>query len=149
MSRFKTYTYNQLLPSGASLILDMEQGILTLLTGTTITEQQLVSPSEMYIIAALLDNYPDYCPHEVMLSAMTGRKLDQCRQRVLWGLNEGTIDVVMRPVRNLLSRCRMKLAPFDITIRSMLNTGYILVSATRLLDSPARTLNPHEEEVYQ
>src|SRR5450631_4434954 len=133
-------------PPGASLILAMEQGIVTLLTENTITEQQILSPSEMYIVAALLDNYPDYCPHEVMLSAMTGKSLERCRERVLWGLNEGAIDIVMHPVRNLLARCRMKLTPFDLQVKSMLNTGYIVVSSTRLLSSLTRT--GQKETIY-
>src|SRR5438552_14665614 len=131
MDRFKVYTHEKLFSEGAILILDMELGILTLLTDTTVTEQQILTPSEMYIVEALLDSYPDYCPHEVMLSAMTGKSLEKCRERVLWGLNNGAIDLVMHPVRNLLARCRMKLNPFDIHVKSMLNTGYIIVSSKR------------------
>ena len=127
MSRFKRFTLPKLLPTASILLLDTEQGVLSLLTEGTITEQQLVSPSEMYVIEALLSNHPDYCPYEAVLSAMTGKSLEQCRERVLWGLDEGAIDVVMRPVRNLLGRCRMKLRPFGIQVRSMIHTGYVLV----------------------
>jgi len=33
----------------------------------------------------------------------------------------------MRPVRNLLGRARLKLRPFGIDIRSMIQKGYMLI----------------------
>ncbi len=129
MSRFVRFDLKALLPEQSTLILDREQGVLSLLGGGAekeISEQQLLTPSEMPVIQALLSNYPDYCPYEVVLSAMTGKSLEKCRERVLWGLQEGEVDVVMRPVRNLLGRARLKLRPFGIDIRSMLQTGYML-----------------------
>jgi hypothetical protein len=60
-------------------------------------------------------------------SAMTGQSIERCQEKVLWGLEEGAVDVVMRPVRNLLSRCRMKLHPFGIEIKSLTTVGYVLI----------------------
>ncbi len=130
MSRFKRFELGTMLPERSALILDTEQGVLSLLRGDgeqMISEQQLLSPSEMAVIEALLTQYPDYCPYEAMLSAMTGKSLEKCRERVVWGLEEGEVDAVMRPVRNLLGRARMKLRPFGIDIRSMIQTGYMLI----------------------
>jgi hypothetical protein len=62
---------------------------------------------------------------------MTGKSIDQCREKVLWGIEEGTVDVVMRPVRNLLGRCRMKLRPFGIEVKSIVHMGYLLVPLKR------------------
>ena len=62
---------------------------------------------------------------------MTGKSIEQCREKVLWGLEEGAVDVVMRPVRNLLGRCRMKLRPFGIEIKSIVHMGYLLVPLKR------------------
>ncbi len=127
--RFKRFDLQKLLPEHSVLILDREQSVLTLLSSDAmIREQQLLSVSEMAVIEPLLANYPDYCPYEVVLSAMTGKSLDKCRERVLWGLEEGEVNAVMRPVRNLLGRCRLKMRPFGIEIRSMIHTGYLLVS---------------------
>jgi hypothetical protein len=120
-----------LFPGGGALHLDLELGVLTLLKDNALQEQQLVSPSEMYIIEALLKNYPEYCPYEVVLSAMTGKSIEQCREKVLWGLEKGTVDVVMRPVRNLLGRCRMKLKPFGLEVKSMINMGYLIIPLKR------------------
>jgi hypothetical protein len=115
-----------LLP-GKRLILNHDQGILSLLVGEEITEQQILTPNEMYVIEELFKTYPEYCPSEVLISAMTGQSIEQCQEKVLWGLEEGAADVVMRPIRNLLSRCRMKLHPFGIQIKSLTTVGYVLI----------------------
>ena len=129
--QIKEFPLNPLLPKKKRLILNYDQGILSLVAEEEILEQQLLSPSEMYVIEALLKNYPEYCPYEVVLSAMTGKSIEQCREKVLWGLEEGAVDVVMRPVRNLLGRCRMKLRPFGIEIKSIVHMGYLLVPLKR------------------
>jgi len=113
---------------------------LTLLGSETIREQQLLSVSEMAVIEPLLSNYPDYCPYEVVLCAMTGRSLEKCRERVLWELEEGEVNAVMRPVRNLLGRCRLKMRPFGIEIRSMIHIGYLLVPLRRKVQDRVRVV---------
>jgi len=128
---FKAFQLQPLLAENQRLILNSDQSILSLIMGEEILEQQLLSPGEMYVIEALLKNYPDYCPYEIVLSAMTGKSIDQCREKVLWGIEEGTVDVVMRPVRNLLGRCRMKLRPFGIEVKSIVHMGYLLVPLKR------------------
>lgn len=129
--QIRTFSLCPLMPENSRLILNYDLGILSELAGEEILGQQLLSPSEMYVIEALLKNYPEYCPYEVVLSAMTGKGIEQCREKVLWGLEEGAVDVVMRPVRNLLGRCRMKLRPFGIEIKSMVHMGYLLVPLKR------------------
>jgi hypothetical protein len=129
--QIKDFPLNPLLQENSRLTLNYDQGILSLTIGEKIIEQQLLSPSEMYVVEALLKNYPEYCPYEVVLSAMTGKSIEQCREKVIWGLDEGAVDVVMRPVRNLLGRCRLKLRPFGIEIKSIVHMGYLLVPLKR------------------
>ena len=74
--QFKCFQLHPLLPETNQLILNYDQGILSLVTGEEILEQQLLSPSEMYVIDALLKNYPEYCPYEIVLSSMTGKSVD-------------------------------------------------------------------------
>lgn len=124
--QFRAYELGSLLP-GNRLILNHDQGILSLLTGEEILEQQILTPNEMYVIEELFKTYPEYCPSEVLISAMTGQSIERCQEKVLWGLEEGAADVVMRPIRNLLSRCRMKLHPFGIEIKSLTTVGYVLI----------------------
>lgn len=136
--QFKYFQLPPLLPEANHLILNYDQGILSLTRSAEILEQQLLSPSEMYVIDALLKSYPEYCPYEAVLSAMTGKSIEACREKVLWGLEEGTVDVVMRPVRNLLGRCRMKLRPFGIEIKSLVHMGYVLVPLKRKTGTPVK-----------
>lgn len=126
--RFKVYGELDALVHGL-LTLDSENGILTLQQDNHIVEQQLLSPSEMYVVMALFDNYPDYCPYAAILSSATGKSLARCRDLIEQAEENGSVDPVMRPVRNLLGRVRLKLLPFDIKIRSMVHTGYVLISA--------------------
>jgi hypothetical protein len=123
--RFTVYTF-EILPDRV-LILDNDTGVLTGLHECEIVEQQLLSPSEFTVVQALFKEHPYYCPYEVVLSAMTGKSVEKCRERVYWGMENNALDVVMRPVRNLLGRCRMKLKPFGLQVRSMVHEGYMLV----------------------
>lgn len=127
--RFTFYALDRILPEGDALILNNEQGVLTHLHECVIIEQQLLSPSEMYVVMVLLDNHPDYAPYEVVLSEITGKSVEKCRARIEAAEEEGAVDSVMRPVRNLLARVRLKLRPFGIQVRSMVHEGYILISA--------------------
>jgi|SRR5450755_2200908 len=129
--RFTTYALSSILPDGDVLTLDSDQGILSQLHECNIIEQQLLSPSEMYVVEALLKNHPNYSPYEMVLSAMTGKSVEKCRERVNWGLDNTAVDVVMRPVRNLLGRVRMKLNPFGVQVKSIVNMGYMLVHTGR------------------
>ncbi len=128
--RFRHYSLRSLTGTHL-LVINADQAVLSALAEGEIVEQQVLTSSEMYVIEELFKTYPEYCPNEVLLSAMTGKSIDQCQEKVLWGLEEGTADVVMRPVRNLLARCRMKLRPFGIEIKSLVNLGDVLVPLKR------------------
>ena len=56
--QIKDFPLNPLLPEKDRLILNYDQGILSLVGEEEILEQQLLSPSEMYVIEVLLKNYP-------------------------------------------------------------------------------------------
>jgi hypothetical protein len=134
--RFRRFCLHQLM-GDHQLVLNAEQSILSELAAGELIEQQMLTPSEMYVIEELFKTYPEYCPNEVLLWAMTGRSIEKCQQKVLWGQEEGAIDVVMRPVRNLLGRCRMKLRPFGIQIKSLTNVGYVLIPVKRRVRTQA------------
>jgi hypothetical protein len=89
-----------------------------------------------------LDSYPYYCPYEVLFASfyngdVTEMIVARCRQRLQNSLEIGTWDQEMRPVRNVLSRTRLKLRTFGVNITSILETGCIL----RLMpaEMPARS----------
>lgn len=128
--RFMTYSLSGLLPEGQTLVADAQLRILSLLGESQMIEQQHLTDNEYFLVMELLASYPYHCPLEQLLSTTSGRSLSRCREQVMRALEEGSIDFLMRPTRNLLSRCRVKLHPFGIDIRSIIGTGYQLLPDT-------------------
>jgi hypothetical protein len=128
--QYKRYQFPTIL-NGDVFILNTRKGILTQLAGDEIKEQQILSEGEMYMLLELFENYPDYCPLEVLLSAQSNEELERCREQVVLALDTGTIDALMRQTRNTLSRCRIKLRPFGMEITALLETGYTLTRLKR------------------
>ena len=129
-----------LLPAGHTLVLNRKLGTLSYLSKGTdrprLVMQQQFTSSELSLLLPLLELYPDYCPYEVMFASfyngtITEETVELCRQRLYDALDIGTWDQQLRPLRNVLSRTRMKLRPFGIDISSILETGYILMINAR------------------
>ena len=102
-----------------------------------VMEQQFTT-SEICVLMPLLEAYPYYCPYEVLLASFSNGRVTEvtvarCRQRLQEAQEEGVWDQEMRPVRNILSRTRLKTRTFGIEISSILETGYILLCSPRLL----------------
>jgi hypothetical protein len=133
--RFVTYSLGDMLPEGDKIILDRELRILTQVRvpDGIIIEQQRFTDNEYYLLIEILSSFPYYCPLEKMLSAHYGRSLERCRQDFIRARQDGSIDALMRPVRNVLSKVRLKIHPFALEISSILDTGYILMQ-----DNPLR-----------
>jgi hypothetical protein len=94
-------------------------------------EQQFTA-SEICVLLPLLEAYPYYCPYEVLVSSFTNGRVTEAtiarsRQRLQEAQEAGVWDIEMRPVRNVLSRTRLKTRAFGIEISSILETGYILM----------------------
>jgi hypothetical protein len=114
--------------------LDMSSGILAHLTceegKPCLLAVQVFTPSELTMLRPLLEQYPNYCPYEVLLASFSGSTSDaaiaRARQQFYQALEKGTVETLMRPVRNVLSRTRLKLHAFGIDIVSMLETGCML-----------------------
>jgi hypothetical protein len=124
-SRFIPYTLNLL---DGTFVFDCELQTVTLLEQElAITEQQRFTEQEFLILKLIFDQYPEYCPLADLLASQSSRPFEQCYAEVQRALNEGYIDTVIRPVRNLLSRARIKLHPFGLDVRSIQETGYMLV----------------------
>jgi hypothetical protein len=129
-----------LLPAGHTLVLNRALGTLSYLSRgidrPRLVMQQQFTSSELSLLLPLLELYPDYCPYEVMFASfyngtITDETVELCRQRLYEALEKGTWDQQLRPLRNVLSRTRMKLRPFGIDISSILETGYILMITPR------------------
>lgn len=129
------FSFAGALPEKHTLVLNLALGTLSELAicdnGPRLLTQQQFTTSELSLLVPLLESYPYFCPYELMFARfyngeVTEEILEQCRRRLQAALAGDNWDVVMRPIRNVLSRIRFKLRPFDIDISSLLETGYLL-----------------------
>jgi hypothetical protein len=137
-SQIKEYPFDKrgmlgmVLPDEQWIVLNASnrRGILTLMgngeSRCRIIAQEMITDQELFLVVELFDQFPEFCPYAELMSALTGREIEACRQEVIYALEHGTIDAVMRPVRNVLSRCRVRLHPLGIEIKSVVETGYVL-----------------------
>jgi hypothetical protein len=124
----------QVLPHGIVLAMHRELGIAAILTCDEQNPQmkaaQFFPPTELATLMPLLVSYPDYCPNEHLLASFSGgttkEDIEQARIRLLRAKERGEWDMMMRPMRNALSRVRMKLNTLGIDVRSIFETGYLL-----------------------
>ena len=134
------FSLQGLLPVGHTLALNTILGTLSHLACENdrpcmLMEQQFTT-SEICVLLPLLEAYPYYCPYEVLLASFnSGRATEttiaRSRKRLQEAQEAGVWDQEMRPVRNVLSRTRLKTRAFGIEISSILETGYILMQMPR------------------
>ena len=129
------------LPEGQTLVLNTALGTLSLLSnGDTLPRlliQQQFTASELSLLMPLLEQFPHYCPYEVMFASfyngvITEDTIEHCRIQLQEALEAGCWDHQLRPVRIVLSRIRFKLRGFGLDIISILETGYILMITSRM-----------------
>ena len=85
----------------------------------------------MYVLMPILEANPYYCGYETLLASYSHGKVTEttvarCRELLEEAQEEGIWDQEMRPVRNVLSRARLKMHSFSIDIISVHETGYML-----------------------
>ena len=131
------------LPEGQILVLNTELATLSLLSRgeaegalPRLLIQQQFTASELSLLTPLLEQFPHYCPYEVMFASfyngvITEHTIERCRIQLQEAQDAGVWDQQMRPVRNVLSRIRFKLRGFGLDIVSILETGYILMLTGR------------------
>lgn len=133
------YTMPELLPNGHTLAMNVLLGTLSLIANDSnlpyprmVAEQQFTM-SELSLLLPLLNSHPHYCPYEVLLASFNHRSItettiERSRKRLQEAQDEGVWDQEMRPVRNVLSRTRIKMRSFGVEIASILETGYVLMT---------------------
>ena len=133
------YTLEELLPAGHTLAMNVLLGTLSLIANDAalpyprmVAEQQFTL-SELSLLLPLLNSHPHYCPYEVLLASFNHRiitesTIERSRKRLHEAQLEGVWDQEMRPVRNVLSRTRLKMRCFKVEIASILETGYVLMT---------------------
>ena len=129
-----------MLPAGDTLVLNTALSTLSYLSRgidcPRLEKQQRFTSSELSLLRPLLELFPHYCPYEVMFASFYNGTINEvtvehCRQLLYEALEDGAWDQQLRPIRNVLSRTRLKLRPFGIDISSILETGYILMVPPR------------------
>lgn len=134
------FTLEGLLPASHILALNVPLGTLSLLVsspeGPRLLDEEQFTDSEICVLRPLMESYPHFCPYELLLAHFTNKNVteaivERCHQRLQRAQEMGTWDQEMRPVRNVLSRTRLKLHTFEVDILSILETGYILMYRSR------------------
>jgi DNA-binding winged helix-turn-helix (wHTH) protein len=133
--QFRYFRLPGVLPEGHVLVLNthpysLSTFVLTQLSAEVhgLVAQEVVTELEMYVLVALLESYPHYCPYGVLRAAITDEVLSAARSSVQEAVEHRTLDRSMKPIRNILSRCRAKLHTFGIDIRSIHAEGYLLTA---------------------
>src|SRR5258707_5577196 len=133
--QFRYFRLPGILPEVHVLVLNthpysLSTFVLTQLSGEVhgLVAQEVLTELEMYVLIALLDSYPQYCPYEVLRAAITDEVISHARVTVHQAVEHRTLNRSMKPIRNILSRCRAKLQAFGIEIRSIHAEGYILTA---------------------
>lgn len=136
---FSTYDLKQARP-GHLLVVNThrfgQQAIVTMQQAGaehTIVAQGMFSGSELSLLLPLAESLPDYCPYEVLYASFfygntSEDAIDKARDTILDVMDEGgpAWDHLVRPLRNVMTRLRMKLRPFRLDVVSFLSTGYLL-----------------------
>src|SRR5260370_10453373 len=132
------FSLDDLWPDGHTMALNLCIGTLSLMANGSensypflLAEQQFTA-SEVWVLIPLLKHHPHYCPYEVLLASFNNGNINEAtiersRNRLYEAQLEGIWDQEMRPVRNVLSRARLKMRAFQIEISSILETGYVLM----------------------
>jgi hypothetical protein len=128
----------QVLPEGVMFAVHRELGFAATLTynghSPQMTAAQFFTPVEMATLLPLLFSHPAYCPNEYLLASFSGgtteADIERARIRLLREKERGNWDMMMRPMRNALSRVRHKLNTLQIDVRSIFETGYVLLPYT-------------------
>ena len=133
--RFRTYELSDLLPE-CQMTCDPRSRTVMLTRidqeqKNVILEVQKFTNVEYPLLIALLDEHPDYCPYAELLGIFNRESQEISQERILEAQGEGAVDGVMRPLRNVMSRVRLKFVLFGADISAVMDTGYALVPIHR------------------
>lgn len=129
LATFREFVLPGLLPEGLRLVVNLERRIATIVAGEALIAQEVLSALELEIALQLLTSYPAYCPNEQLLAAYLAIDVDEARRRILATVDSQgeAFEVLMHQARNVVWRCRAKLAQLGIAIEALHKTGYHLV----------------------
>jgi L-rhamnose mutarotase len=121
-------TYSLFYPDGIVLMEEVDKFVWMLVD----TENRkplgvaVFTEMESFLIKELIANYTSHCPYENLYGVFYNKELDVARKELNMAINDHQWDGIMRPIRNVLSRARIKARYLRFEIRSILEVGYVL-----------------------
>ncbi len=130
-------TLEGLVPANHEFVLNLALHTATLSSVTdgkpTLVEQKRFSPNGMLVLVPLLQAYPKYCHHEVLIASLFSLPLDEAYQQMRV-MPSPTIRALRRAISSLPARLRA----FGWRVRSIRGAGY-LIEALPAEQAPAAT----------
>lgn len=134
------FSLHDVLPAAYTVALNTTLGTLSCMACRNeqpqLIKQQQFTRSELSLLLPLLQSFPYYCPYEELFASFYNSNLSPftislARQQLQRALERGTWEQEMRPLRNVLSRTRLKLQQLGLNITSILETGCMLMAVPR------------------
>jgi hypothetical protein len=129
--RFHSYTLEVLPPESRLWIDRQHQAVLVLDGDCRIAGLEILTGSEWLIMLALLADIPPFCTYEKLYAAFYGMPYEQALEELREAWNSPAWEIMMRSVRNIISRLRIKIRTLGIEISNMSETGYTFIRAGR------------------
>jgi hypothetical protein len=135
------YPLDGFLPAGHSLAFHRGLGTLACLTiqqgRAVVLGEQQCTEAKITLLVPLLDNYPHHCPYEVLWTSFAWNTTEQeavsrARPHLQAALEQGGWEEEMRPVRNVISRTRLKLNRMELDVLGVFHLGSIRVACPAL-----------------
>lgn len=127
-----------ILPAECTLVVFVPLCTVSLLQQGELIGQIQFTHSEMRVVVSLLQAAPYYCSYEELYTVFEGQEpteknLEKARKILGESLLQSSsqFDSHMRPVRNVISRVRLKFHTLGLDLQSILETGYILKPFSR------------------
>ncbi len=119
-------TLEGLLPANHELVLNLAERSVTLFSYAsdgkpTLVEQKRFSPNGMLVLVPLLQAYPKYCHHEVLIASLFSLPLDEAYQQM-----REMPSLSIRALRRAISSLPPRLRVFGWRVRSIRGAGYLI-----------------------
>jgi len=129
--RFHSYTL-EVLPPDSRLWIDRQTQVVILIDGDgRIVNLEILTGSEWLLMITLLAEIPPFCTYEKLYASFFGMDFEQSQEQLHDAWGSPAWDLMMKPIRNILSRLRIKMRSFGFEISNISEIGYTFVRAGR------------------
>jgi len=142
------FAWPEIAQAGYSLVYHVRLRMLQVLghdaQGPLLLHQQQFNPAESHLLLPLLRAYPAYCPFNVLVAhfqyetiSATATQIARSEQFLQEAREQGTAEQAIRPLRNVLSRVRVRVQPFGLHVVALLEAGYVILLRAPFTQSTA------------